>query len=189
MTRITSTSRRALAKLPATAAIFGFFLMLLVGCSKKDSDKKLVAPATVDSAAASKLAAAKPSPEACHQCETSGPCAELSKGCNALSGNDRTACEAVDKCIETTGCAKADKSFTSCFCGAITTDACLAAPVKGNGAPVGACADVMRQTFGAGVASNHDILVSFQRPETTLGAAITRRNCQKGTECRVVCGY
>jgi hypothetical protein len=181
-------SVRALAKWQKTTAIFGLLLLATVGCSKKDSEEKLSAPATVASAPSTKPAEVKPSPEACHQCEMSGACAELAKGCSGLSGDDVASCEAVDKCLDTTGCAKGDKSFTSCFCGSMTTDACLAAPLKGKGAPEGACADAMRKTM-PGAASNHDILVSFQRVETVLGAAITRRNCQKGTACRAVCGF
>lgn len=188
MTGNPSTRVRALAKRQKKPVFIGLLLLLAAGCSKKDSEEKLVAPATVVSAPSAKPVEVKPSPEACHQCEMSGACAELAKGCSALSGDDQSACEAVDKCIDATGCAKGDKSFTSCFCGSMTTDACLAAPLKGKGAPEGACAEAMRKTM-AGAASNHDILVSFQRVETVLGAAITRRNCQKGTACRAVCGF
>lgn len=181
-------SLHALTKRQGRATFFGLLMLAAVGCSKKDSETTLVAPATVDSAPAAKPAEEKPSPEACSKCEMSGPCAELAKGCGALSEDDRAACEAVDKCLDATGCAKGDKSFTSCFCGSLTTDACLAAPLKGKGAPEGVCAEAMRKTM-ASAGSNHDILVSFQRVETVLGAAITRRNCQKGTECRAVCGF
>lgn len=188
MTRDPSLTARPLENWQKTPLFLGLALLTTMGCSKKDSEEKLIAPAAVASTPSAKPADAKPSPEACHQCEMSGPCAELAKGCSALNGDDRTACEAVDKCIDDTGCAKGDKSFTSCFCGGVTTDACLAAPLKGKGAPEGACADAMRKAMPS-AASNHDILVSFQRVETVLGAAITRRNCQKGTACRAVCGF
>jgi hypothetical protein len=181
-------SLRPLEKWQKKPTFVGLLLLALVGCSKKDSEEKLVAPVTVESATVAKPVEVKASPEACHQCEVSGACADLANGCSALSGDERVACEAVDKCLDDTGCAKGDKSFTSCFCGNLTTDACLAAPLKGKGAPEGACAATMRKTM-ASAASNHDILMSFQRVETALGAAITRRNCQKGTACKAVCGF
>jgi hypothetical protein len=187
MTRNPSLSVRALANWQKTPMFVGLLLLSAGGCSKKDGEEKLVAPVAVESTVAKPLEV-KPSPEACHQCELSGACADLANGCSTLSGDARTACEAVDKCLDDTGCAKGDKSFTSCFCGNLSTDACLAAPLKGKGAPEGACAATMRTTM-PGAASNHDILMSFQRVETALGAAITRRNCQKGTACKAVCGF
>lgn len=171
---------------------FGF-LVLASGCSKKESEEKLTAPAAVASASAeaapTAAPAVAPSPEACQKCEQNSPCAEFSEGCSALQGEDRAACEAVDQCLDTSNCADGTKSFTSCFCGSMTTDNCLVAPVSGKGAPDGACADVMRKAFGTGKLTNHELLVRFLKPEYPIGVAITRRNCQKGNDCGPVCGF
>jgi len=180
-------SLRTHAKWCVWPAFIGFFL-LGAGCAKKEQESRVTAAVSASASAASPAAVA-PSPEACNRCELAGPCAELSKGCSVFNGDERDACQAVDHCLDTSGCARGDKSFTSCFCGSLATDACLSAPAKGKGAPDGVCAEVIRTAMGAGASTNREILVRFQKPEYPGGAAITRRNCQKTTACRALCGF
>ncbi len=130
--------------------------------------------------------------DACVTCEQNGACAALSDACLNFTGADRTLCYAVQECITDTNCGDGTNTLTSCFCGSLTTAACIAAPASGAGSPAGACAAKIRSAMAVGgvVASNNDVLVRYIDETIAGGAAIARYNCDKvDPACLTTCGF
>lgn len=134
--------------------------------------------------------------EACvnSPCEADSACGELAEGCLNFDGAQRTLCYDVMECVRSSKCARgATNTLTTCMCGALSTNDCIAAPDTGANAPKGACASIIRQAFSDnGAASNSYILTNFQDDTIAGGAAIHRLNCDKtflSPECKVSCGF
>src|SRR5260221_56637 len=90
------------------------------------------------------------SSDVCVACEQAGACVAESDGCLNFTGADRTNCFAVQRCIMSSNCADGTNTLTSCFCGALSTSNCIAAPNSGVGAPAGACAALIRTAMSVG---------------------------------------
>ncbi len=136
--------------------------------------------------------------EQCVTCESEKPCFEFSDNCNfnndtgeSRTPAEREACYDVASCIRDTQCGNGAKTFTACFCGALDTTPCSAAPISGPGAPAGVCAPIIRSAMAgpgenAATLTNKQILERFLKSEYPAGAAIARWNCDKVnclTEC------
>jgi hypothetical protein len=129
---------------------------------------------------------------ACVACEQNGACGALSDACLNFTGTDRTNCYAVQECITDSNCGDGTNTLTSCFCGALTTAQCIAAPNTGAGAPAGACAAKIRtaMTIGATPATNAEVLTAYIDESVPGGAGIARYNCDKADpSCISICGF
>jgi hypothetical protein len=131
--------------------------------------------------------------QACVDCELLSPCAELSNNCVdwTASPADQAICYDVQACIRTTGCGNGANSFTSCFCGTLSTPMCQSAPDSGAGSPSGACAPIIRQAMlapGENSITNQQVLERLLDVSYPGGAAITRWNCDK-VKCQTECGF
>jgi hypothetical protein len=144
--------------------------------------------------------------QGCTDCEAGSACAPFAQACiNSLGitapadatvitqlatpALRTTACFDVQECITDTNCGDGVNTFTSCFCGALTTAQCSAAPDSGAGAPAGACAAKIKAGMGAG-ATNAQILARFTNRNYPSGAGINRYNCQKNNPvCSPLCGF
>jgi len=144
--------------------------------------------------------------QACTDCEAGSACAPFAQACiNSLGitapadatvitqlptvAARTTACFNVEECITDKNCGDGINTFTSCFCGALTTAQCSAAPDSGVGAPAGACAPEIKAAMGTG-ATNAQILARFTNRNYPAGAGINRYNCQKNNPvCSPLCGF
>lgn len=131
--------------------------------------------------------------QACVDCELLSPCAELSNNCVDWTGSpaDQAICYDVQACVRTTGCGNGASSFTSCFCGTLSTQMCQAAPDSGAGAPSGLCAPIIRQAMlaaGETSVTNQQVLQRLLDVAYPGGAAISRWNCDK-VKCQTECGF
>ena len=129
---------------------------------------------------------------ACVACEQNGACAALSDACLNFTGADRAKCYAVQECITDTNCGDGVNTLTSCFCGALTTAQCIAAPNTGAGAPTGACAQKIRDSLSVGgvPATNSEVLTNYIDESFPGGAGIARYNCDKADpSCLTICGF
>lgn len=127
---------------------------------------------------------------ACFDCEQASACFEFSENCLAFEGEARSHCYDVHECVLATGCAKGDKTLTSCFCGALTTSSCIEAPSTGPAAPQGACAEVIRAALGGSAATSSQVLTRYLNVAFPGGAALARMNCDKlAPACLGPCGF
>jgi hypothetical protein len=136
----------------------------------------------------------------CLTCESETPCFEFSDNCNlnndtgeSRTPEERAACYDVASCIRDTQCGNGANKFTACYCGALDTTPCAAAPISGAGAPAGVCAQVIRSAMAgpgenAATLTNKQILERFLKPEYSAGAAIARWNCDK-VNCQTQCDF
>jgi hypothetical protein len=127
--------------------------------------------------------------DACYDCEVNSVCVALASACSDYpkSSLDQSLCYDVEHCIQDTGCAAGDKTLTTCFCGELGMEACRSAPIAGDKAPHGDCADVIRNAMGLGV-SNSYVLTHYASMTVPAGAAIKRFQCLKSNEtCAPVC--
>jgi hypothetical protein len=175
-----------------TLVLAGCLLVsVLTGCSKSKGGAATDASAK----AATSGAAAAPAPldagaaplKSCAECESTSACAELMNPCQKFSGDDAKQCEAVKECVQRTGCGQGDHTFTSCYCGELGTAKCLAAPLTGNGAPKGACRDVLAAAYAA-PKSNTELLTRYIEADYPGGAALARLNCLK-LNCNRECSF
>jgi hypothetical protein len=129
----------------------------------------------------------------CTACETESACAPFALACTTSTGTqtpeNQALCYDVAECIQRTGCADGTNTFTSCFCGALSTADCGAAPDTGPNAPKGPCAAEIKAGMGAG-ATNSQILSRFTNRNFAAGAGINRFNCLKNNPvCSPLCGF
>jgi|SRR5882724_8950906 len=184
MERERGTTMMKRSKLRTSAVLAALAGCVSMACSKKPEEPT---GAKTDTAALATPQVVV-SPEACKACLANTQCPEL-PACSSLQGDDQAACDAVEKCVQTSNCADGKETFTSCFCGSLKMSDCVAAPKSGQGAPAGKCADVMRKSFGSDDPSNREILARFTKPRYPGGAAIARMNCTKYKGCGPACGF
>lgn len=128
----------------------------------------------------------------CVTCEQEGSCFEYSNSCidNTTNATDRASCFDVQECITDSNCADGSSTLTSCFCGALSTSDCIAAPLTGPGSPAGACAGLIRTAMGGAAVTNAQVLTRFTNIAFPGGAAIARYNCTKlAPACTTACGF
>src|SRR5205814_2799696 len=120
---------------------------------------------------------------ACVDCEQAGACVAESDICvqGFANQDDVSICYSVAKCVRDSNCADGTAPLTACFCGALSTSDCSAAPNSGQGSPAGACAGVIREAMseGANVATNTQVLARIIDESFPGGAALARVNCDK----------
>lgn len=131
--------------------------------------------------------------QGCVDCELLSPCAEFSNNCVDWTSSpaDQAICYDVQACIRATGCGNGTNTFTSCFCGALSTPSCQSAPDSGAGSPSGACAPVIRQAMlapGETSITNQQVLERLLDVAYPGGAAISRWNCDK-VKCKTECDF
>lgn len=197
-------------------------LQLALGCSKKEKEPEATpARSPASQAAAPKPSAPAPaakcepgadgkcapspscSPECkplsnpeCVKCEAAGDCAGFANNCESplLSEADKKVCYDIQTCVLTSHCFEGPTTtLGSCYCGALDTKACLAAPMAGPKAPKGACHDLILKGM-PGVKNQSQVLGNFvtRDKEHPAGLALSRFNCQKiGNRklCSEVCGW
>jgi hypothetical protein len=166
----------------STISRFAFICFIALGCSKKTQElpaEKAIQPLKIPV-----------SPEACKECLGRTACARLADQCSKFTEpGQKELCEGVKQCLETSNCADGKNTFTSCFCGPLSTSECIKAPTTGAGAPSGACADIIRKGLDGAEASNQQILERFMSLHHPAGVAIMQSNCAKEKGCAVQCGY
>jgi len=129
---------------------------------------------------------------ACFDCEQAGDCWEFSETCLAdnFGPEQQSLCYDVQECVKDSDCADGRKPLAACFCGNLSTAACMAAPIAGPSAPVGACADVIRMAMGGPSMTNGQVLSRLINIAFPAGAALARMNCEKlSPACSSVCGF
>lgn len=173
----------------ARSIVVGALLLcVLPACSKSKPEAVSGAAASVAASAAGPSAAgADPNLKSCGECESQSACAELMNPCAKFTGEDQKQCEAVKACVARTGCGQGEHTFTSCYCGGLGTAKCLEAPLRGEGAPAGACHDVLLSAY-ATAKTNTEVLVRYIEPQYPGGAALARLNCLK-INCQHECGF
>jgi hypothetical protein len=129
----------------------------------------------------------------CEADEARSACAPFALAClnskGTMTADDQALCFDVEECIHQTNCAAGANTFTSCFCGTLTTNDCGAAPETGPDAPHGACAALIKKGMGAG-ATNTQVLARMTSRSYAAGAGINRYNCMKNNDvCRPLCGF
>jgi len=133
--------------------------------------------------------------QACVDCEQNGSCFEFSDSCilNTTNATDRGLCFDVQECIQDSNCADGANTLTSCYCGALSNSACLAAsPADVAANP---CATTIRLAMGAGsapdgLATNQQVLTRYSGVAFPGSAAISRFTCSKGSAtCSPLCGF
>ena len=132
--------------------------------------------------------------QGCVDCEQAGACQALSNVCqdNFTSEDDRSICYAVQACVRSSACASGSNPVQHCFCGALSTAECSAAPVLGNGAPKGVCAGVIREglALDGQPPTNAQVLSRLIDESFPAGAALARVNCDRADPtCIKTCGY
>jgi hypothetical protein len=93
-------------------------------------------------------------------------------------------------CIEKNNCLDGTGSLGACYCGALDTAACGAAPFTGAGSPNGPCVAEIKAGFPT-YTSNQQVLGGLIATNFPSGAAMKRLNCQKTADasaCLVPCG-
>lgn len=128
----------------------------------------------------------------CFDCEQAGDCWEFSESCTAsnFDPGQQSLCFDVQECVKETDCADSSVPLTACFCGDLSTAACIAAPLEGPTSPPGACADVIRQAMGGPGVTNGQVLARYINIAYAGGAALARMNCQKlAPACTSACGF
>jgi len=142
----------------------------------------------------------KISTPACLACENAGDCIESINNCLGVdapfTAAQQAACFAVLSCVQKNNCADGTASLGACYCGALDTAACGAAPFTGAGSPNGACVAQFKAGFPT-LTSNQDILGALYTTEFPGGAALKRLNCQKvavnnqngNKTCEEDCGF
>jgi cysteine-rich repeat protein len=117
--------------------------------------------------------------DACSKIEAAGACAPLATACTTSPGtatpDTSAACYDVEECVFNTQCAFTPP-VTKCFCGQLSLADCGAAPETGQGAPAGACADVIKAGMGAG-ATNADVVARLNDANYPAGSALKRLAC------------
>lgn len=172
-----------------TLAVASCWVVLgLLGCSKSRAESEASAPIKASPAVSATAAAAGDSRlKSCSECEQASACAELTNPCQKFSGEAATQCKEVQACVQRTGCAQGEHSFTSCYCGPLGTAKCLEAPLSGAGAPQGACRDVIAGAYST-LKNNTELLTRYIEPEYPGGAALARLNCLK-LNCNRECSF
>ncbi len=130
--------------------------------------------------------------QVCVDCEQNGSCYEFTNSCidNTTNAADQAKCFKVQECITSSNCGDGANTLTSCFCGALGTSDCIAAPATGPSAPAGACASVIREAMGGAAVTNNQVLTRFINIAFPGGAAIARYNCTKlDPGCATSCGF
>lgn len=126
----------------------------------------------------------------CYDCEQETACYELSESCLAFEGDERALCFDVMECVNDSGCADGESTFTSCFCGELATSACIDAPSSAPRSPEGACAELIRRSMGGDESTNSQVLTRYINVAYPGGAALARMNCDKQpSTCTTVCGF
>lgn len=144
------------------------------------------------SAACSPACVQVASPE-CAACEAASDCFEFANNCavSALSEEERALCYEILSCVQASDCFDGPASIGSCFCGGLSHDECLKAPLTGPGAPDGACRELIVKGTPRAETSAHilGLLTLLTHP---AGYALARVNCQKrGSHgiCAEKCGF
>lgn len=163
-------------------------LLATSACSKQPKEEtatKKVEPTS--QAAASSGSSGEPPLRSCAACESASPCVELAEPCKKFVGDEGARCEAVKACVQRTGCGQAERTFTSCYCGDLDTEKCLAAPLTGAGAVGGPCKEPIEQAFGK-PPNNLELLTRYLETEYPAGATLARLNCLK-VNCLRECSF
>jgi len=137
----------------------------------------------------------KISTAACVACERAGDCFESVDECLGVAAPFSTLqqnqCFDVMRCIEQSNCFDGGGTLGKCYCGSLSTTACVAAPFTGPGSPDGACVAQIKAGFPT-FTTNAGVLGGLIATNFPSGAAMRRLNCQKGANssaCLDVCGF
>jgi len=138
----------------------------------------------------------KISTKACVDCENAGLCSESVNNCLGVDVSfdaaQQTQCFAVISCIQKSNCLDGDTgSLGKCYCGALDTGPCGAAPFTGAGSPSGPCVAQIKAGFPT-YTSNQQVLGGLTATDFPSGAAMKRLNCQKTADvaaCLGPCGF
>lgn len=129
----------------------------------------------------------------CIACEETGDCFEFVNNCTApgLSEADQALCFDLLSCVQTSSCFDGPASLGSCYCGKLSLEQCVKAPMAGQGAPDGACRDLILKGMPQATTQQH-VLGTFTTLNHPAGYALARAQCQKfGARgaCSEKCGF